>query len=1839
MDVKCENLQNDEFPLTILHFNEDLLVPEIGSTVVISENQTESVCDSPSKIWTGKRVLCSFSANNADLDDYPFHAVTYGEPGELYGLPYNDHNYAKVWEEESNSDNQLALLAKVALSRKESTDVEIQRSDSSGNGNMSNSTEVISSPGYRSPSVPHVTIIKTPFLNQNYQTSSSIQQKLSGPTCKVATSNGRTILLTPSRGNLGASVQIHRVSSVNTSQVLLRTDFASTGVGNVSNGISSTFNGSIRCICGFTRDDGCLVQCTNCKVFQHAECMAPSSSSILPKPYRCELCQPRPVMISEAIGLQRRKMAICNTSPSLATKTIRLTGPTAAFRLPRSNVPTTPRVHNPTVAPNRFFLTGGASGQSTAATSLSVRPIQVRLGEVVGSSSGGAALYQVDSAALNHFSPRFINLDTAVARQQSQPYMTTVGNQRSSKRKQDLFTLAGESVSFDAMTSNYSYDEANVANGQHMPVSANNDHTNTLSCGEGNELPGPKFYRTPSQVVGSVCGLDVIEGAKPQSSGSLATAFSEVTGDVSAVTGLSTGVPEPASPDVVIWSDSYEKAAETRLSDALKQRIRNIFLTPSERELKTLQMADSFALSRGQQRCRVTSFELGRKGLIATECIYPNQPVIEYKGYAMLLDEYTQQHNYKRHYNPFVLFYKQLDKAAICLDASNYGNEARFIRRSCMPNCEVRLTFPPADSFSSVVNPQCIQFVVTSSISRVIPAGTELTLAFDFDYTACYYPVRCACGRGAPLCAVADWLRRHHHSSSSLHGYDYCDAEEGHRRTADEDQGEGDCDFDDIDDGSEAIDYQYDRNPLSHRSRHHHGFVEKTTHSRIALKRLLNSKHVSPAFSRVPYPSAKHMVQEQYRRHQNGMPAAFGLSKRGFRGVRGTRGSGRGRGGGGLIRQQQQHLRASRPRGRPPSSSIKRNLVRRPPPLCSPLQRHNSDVEEEEREEEDGVNHCALPTSSSPRTDVTEPGATSPWTCSTRSSAIESRVHCFGNIGVNKKGSARREQHQIRQRRSSKMHSPRRTCRRSSMGTSNGPVTSPVMPPEADSVFIERPSEELKSPISAMSKAKRVRKTGGRLSNGVDGSPRLFEKGSSSAAKRTRRQSNVETCDHPLGEQGDGEDKTKEKALTTRSSKSREDNWLAEVMRRIERMEKKRKKNPTKKPKVDIDNKSVEPEPELHPPKPLFPDQHEDKKQVEVKEEIPLKSDEALKGELLVVPKKALRKPASSASTGSHPPTTPLSREDRWMQWQIQRIAEMESSDAPAGDHLQHQSTSGSSIKQRRRCSSGAKSSLPRRSPQKKETSDRGTDGAGGEAECSLIVYKRREQDPMAKFSRSRTGNHHRQQQNFLNRSYSLVESFVDEDLPAGGELLDDHSGVVGANGASNFNDPSCSNAVPSVGSSSPPKPSKKRWLSQALMEEDQQHQQNPPSRTTPSPVDSLTPPDSTFNPLNFQNQRALNPKKRIISQLEEAMAQQRQSPSPLDSHIEVSPSSDAPTPASRLPLKKRQSEEDTVGDGSRPGTPRKPKLEKVRMSLSEYRRRRGLSTASVESTGANKAQALPPVVVPVSLSTPPGSPAVDLKRLALPSLPLVPPTSEFPLGGPRTPSEPPSDEDEEKRMDISLPTLSTPFLHRSQQPPPLSAPASLPSPMQGTVERFHDSFSIDSSEKPRASPPPHRPPGGCDRHLSGHAQRRASPPPPPHLGSASDSATPPVSPTACYPPPVEHILRRDREILQWQMERKHQDFQPSTARLQRSSHTSSSSTTHLEGNHARSYSISTPPQPSASRSHAYPNLAQSLASAPPTTAFNHHDMESIQETLRRKQEHLRAQLRDLQKAAASGSG
>ncbi|XP_044279171.1 inactive histone-lysine N-methyltransferase 2E isoform X6 [Varanus komodoensis] len=96
---------------------------------------------------------------------------------------------------------------------------------------------------------------------------------------------------------------------------------------------------------------------------------------------------------------------------------------------------------------------------------------------------------------------------------------------------------------------------------------------------------------------------------------------------------------------------------------------------------------------------------------------------------------------FKRPY-PFVLFYSKLNGLEMCVDARTFGNEARFIRRSCSPNAEVR----------HAIEDGTIHLYIYSI--QNIPKGTEITIAFDFDYGNCKYKVDCACLKENPECPV-----------------------------------------------------------------------------------------------------------------------------------------------------------------------------------------------------------------------------------------------------------------------------------------------------------------------------------------------------------------------------------------------------------------------------------------------------------------------------------------------------------------------------------------------------------------------------------------------------------------------------------------------------------------------------------------------------------------------------------------------------------------------------------------------------------------------------------------------------------------------------------------------------------------------------------------------------------------------------------------------------------------------------------------------------------------------------------------------------------------------------
>uniref|UniRef100_A0A672ZHW2 Lysine (K)-specific methyltransferase 2E n=1 Tax=Sphaeramia orbicularis TaxID=375764 RepID=A0A672ZHW2_9TELE len=127
-----------------------------------------------------------------------------------------------------------------------------------------------------------------------------------------------------------------------------------------------------------------------------------------------------------------------------------------------------------------------------------------------------------------------------------------------------------------------------------------------------------------------------------------------------------------------------------------------------------------------------------KKILKAVRDLAPDSLIIEYRGKFMLRQQFEANgYFFKRPY-PFVLFYSKFDGLEMCVDARSFGNEARFIRRSCTPNAEVR----------HVIEDGMLHLYIYSL--RPITKGTEITIGFDFDYGSCKYKVDCACHNQEP---------------------------------------------------------------------------------------------------------------------------------------------------------------------------------------------------------------------------------------------------------------------------------------------------------------------------------------------------------------------------------------------------------------------------------------------------------------------------------------------------------------------------------------------------------------------------------------------------------------------------------------------------------------------------------------------------------------------------------------------------------------------------------------------------------------------------------------------------------------------------------------------------------------------------------------------------------------------------------------------------------------------------------------------------------------------------------------------------------------------------------
>ncbi|XP_019942032.2 histone-lysine N-methyltransferase SETD5 isoform X1 [Paralichthys olivaceus] len=217
------------------------------------------------------------------------------------------------------------------------------------------------------------------------------------------------------------------------------------------------------------------------------------------------------------------------------------------------------------------------------------------------------------------------------------------------------------------------------------------------------------------------------------------------------------------------WTDQYEEALANQYSadvQTLMQLHRSASTTTSKTESgtttpsSTTQIQTSVdamdTINRTELACnntvlgsqmqlqlgRVTRVQKHRKILRAAKNLEPDTLIIEYRGKVMLKQQFELNgHFFKKPY-PFVLFYSKCNDVEMCVDARTFGNDARFIRRSCTPNAEVRHMI--AEGMIHL----CIYAV--SQITK----DAEVTIGFDYEFNSCNYKVDCACHKGNQNCPV-----------------------------------------------------------------------------------------------------------------------------------------------------------------------------------------------------------------------------------------------------------------------------------------------------------------------------------------------------------------------------------------------------------------------------------------------------------------------------------------------------------------------------------------------------------------------------------------------------------------------------------------------------------------------------------------------------------------------------------------------------------------------------------------------------------------------------------------------------------------------------------------------------------------------------------------------------------------------------------------------------------------------------------------------------------------------------------------------------------------------------
>ncbi|CAG8472873.1 13548_t:CDS:10 [Ambispora leptoticha] len=422
-------------------------------------------------------------------------------------------------------------------------------------------------------------------------------------------------------------------------------------------------NGIIRCICGYSDDDGFTIQCDKCKIWQHGACVNVDRNKV-PEEYLCEECHPRAMNVHRAKKHQkslREELGSDWREPEMADSDghdhdMKDASDHSSQHEKDSFVESKQSRNVHGFSPLVKERGGGSSPSRSDTISSQKKQKNGKLIKPIRDSSSKETNNKSDDELDE-------SADSGRDFQESNPeYKKVEKNVIASKEVDELFRKILTQYQRQAQ-----HRKRSLSMSSSSSPMKNDD-------GNSNEI-----IETPNKKKKS--GIDTWQ-----------TVNSEVN-----------------SKDVTIHKSSTQQSPF------------NLF--PMERESLLRPLMKTIVK-------KINSSSSRQKGQICyglfAETNVTSGFLFEFKGQVCLKSAYksdgTNQYSLLGVTKPFVLFHPTLD---LCVDARVYGNEARFIRRSCRPNAEARSIFVPGGE------DQQVHLVVFAKCE--ILKGDEITVGWDWE--------------------------------------------------------------------------------------------------------------------------------------------------------------------------------------------------------------------------------------------------------------------------------------------------------------------------------------------------------------------------------------------------------------------------------------------------------------------------------------------------------------------------------------------------------------------------------------------------------------------------------------------------------------------------------------------------------------------------------------------------------------------------------------------------------------------------------------------------------------------------------------------------------------------------------------------------------------------------------------------------------------------------------------------------------------------------------------------------------------------------------------------------